>query len=327
MRRSRNAVIIISRALSLCISTALILSGLAPAVLATPQDDKAALQSEINSVNSQLSDVIARYDAATNELSQTEEAIARGNEKLEASRRNLSAAREALNTRARGIYKHDGIDVLEVIFGSKSINEFTECFDLLSMIGNADAELVQGIITDQRTIELTMKDLEAARSRQAELFDQVAADKASIEKSVQTKLSRLSELESQIALEEQGRRGRGAPSIWHGTLPPASSGVVAIAYALIGVRYTYGGNSPDEGFDCSGFVGYCYAQIGISLNRTADYPPNLSWAELEPGDLVYTHGGGHVGIYVGGGRQIHAPYSGTVVQVGPINSFCGGYRP
>jgi cell wall-associated NlpC family hydrolase len=297
-------------------------------VLATPQDDKAALESEINLVNSNLSDAIAHYDAASAELDQTESSITQKTAELEVSRQNLAAAQDAFDTRVKGIYKYGAVYILEVIFGSKSINDFTERFEVLNRVGNADAELVQEIQTSQRTIELNMRDLETARSRQAELFDQVAADKSSIEESVQAKLSRLSQLESEIALQEQARRGRDdEPSIWHGTLPPASSGVVAIAYALIGVPYRYGGSSPETGFDCSGFVGYCYAQIGISLNRTADYPPNLSWEELEPGDLVYTHGGGHVGIYVGGGMQIHAPYSGTYVQEGPIYSFCGGYRP
>lgn len=327
MKKPGTAGTLISRTLALAAATSLILSGLAPAVLATPQDDKAALESDINSVNSDLSDVIARYDAASAELDQTETSITQKTVELEVSRQNLAAAQATFDTRVKGIYKYGGVDILEVIFGSKSINDFTERFEVLNRVGNADAELVQEIKTSQRTIELNMRDLEAARSHQAELFDQVAADKASIEESVQTKLSRLSQLESEIALEEQGRRGGSAPSIWHGTLPPASSGVVAIAYALIGVPYVYGGTSPDTGFDCSGFVGYCYAQIGISLNRTADYPPNLSWEELEPGDLVYSHGGEHVGIYVGGGMQIHAPYSGTYVQEGPIYSFCGGYRP
>lgn len=329
MKKPGTAGTLISKTLALAAATALILSGLAPAVSATPQDDKTALQSEINSVNSNLSSVIARYDAASAELDQTESSITQKTAELEASRQNLAAARDAFDTRVKGIYKYGAVDILEVIFGSKSINDFTERFEVLNRVGNADAELVQEIETSQRTIELNVRDLEAARSRQAELFDQVAADKSSIEESVQAKLSRLSELESQIALEEQGRRGGGgrSPSIWHGTLPPASSGVVAIAYALIGVPYVYGGTSPDSGFDCSGFVGYCYARIGISLNRTADYPPNLSWEQLEPGDLVYSHGGEHVGIYVGGGMQVHAPYPGTYVQEGPIYSFCGSYRP
>jgi peptidoglycan DL-endopeptidase CwlO len=299
-------------------------------VSATPADDKANAESEISSINSELNSVIIRYDAAYSELTKTEEAITQKTAELATTRQNLSVARSTYDERVKGIYKYSDVNILEVLFGSKTINDFTERFDLLNKVGNADAGLVKSITQSEMNIEKTTAELEAARARQADLFAQVEADRTTIESRVADKRAYLDNLTSQIAMEEAGRRANDSsdsPSIWHGTLPPASSGVVAIAYALIGVPYVYGGSSPDSGFDCSGFVGYCYAQIGISLNRTADYPPNLSWEELEPGDLVYSHGGEHVGIYVGGGMQIHAPYSGTVVQEGSISGFCGGYRP
>ncbi len=297
-------------------------------VSATPADDKANAEAEISSINAELNDVISRYDAAYSELTKTEEAIARRTAELEATRQNLGVARATYDERVKGIYKYSDVNILEVLFGSKSINDFTERFDLLNKVGNADADLVKDITLSEKNIEKTWAELEAARVKQADLLSQVESDKSDIESRVAEKQSYIDSLIREIALAEAGRRADDdEPSIWHGTLPPASSGVVAIAYALIGVPYVYGGNSPDEGFDCSGFVSYCYAQIGISLNRTCDYSPNLSWEELEPGDLVYSHGMGHVGIYVGGGMQIHAPYPGTYVQEGPVYGFCGGYRP
>jgi cell wall-associated NlpC family hydrolase len=298
---------------------------------ATPQDDKAAIESEITQVSSSLNEVIVRYDAAYSELIATEEAIANRTAELEATRGNLETARRVFDERARGIYKYGDVNVLEVIFSSRSINDFAERFEILNRVGNADANLVVNIEASERDLEKTRRELEAARIRQAELFAQVEADKADVENAVAEKRARLSNLEDQIALQSAGDAASddndsGGWS-WSGDLPPAHAGVVAIAYALIGVPYVYGGTSPDEGFDCSGFVGYCYARVGISLNRTADYTPNLGWNDLQPGDLVYSHSGGHVGIYSGGGMQIHAPYPGTYVQEGPIYSFCGGYRP
>jgi peptidoglycan DL-endopeptidase CwlO len=82
----------------------------------------------------------------------------------------------------------------------------------------------------------------------------------------------------------------------------------------------WGGASP-SGFDCSGLVMYVYAQVGISLphNTVAqwDYPRgvSVSRSELEPGDLVFFAGLGHVGIYVGNGQFIHAPHTGDVVRI------------
>jgi cell wall-associated NlpC family hydrolase len=98
-----------------------------------------------------------------------------------------------------------------------------------------------------------------------------------------------------------------------------SQRVVTYAKRFIGVRYVYGGSSPRSGFDCSGFVRYVYAHFGVSLPRSsyAQFGDGrrVSRRSLRPGDLVFFDGVGHVGLYVGNGRFIHAPHSGTRVQV------------
>ncbi len=108
--------------------------------------------------------------------------------------------------------------------------------------------------------------------------------------------------------------------------PQGCSGVVDVAMQYIGTPYRYGGSSP-SGFDCSGFTSYVYAQMGVSLNRTAAGQASNGVAvdrdELAPGDLVmFNTGGGisHVGLYIGGGNMIHSPYSGRSVCVESIDS-------
>jgi peptidoglycan DL-endopeptidase CwlO len=107
--------------------------------------------------------------------------------------------------------------------------------------------------------------------------------------------------------------------------PPSSTlggQAVAIAEQYLGVPYVWGGASPD-GFDCSGLVMYVYAQLGVSLphNAAMQYAvlPKVPASDLEPGDLVFFNGLGHVGIYIGGGMMIHAPHTGTVVQISAIS--------
>jgi cell wall-associated NlpC family hydrolase len=108
----------------------------------------------------------------------------------------------------------------------------------------------------------------------------------------------------------------------------AALGSRAVDYArrFIGVRYRYGGDSPRTGFDCSGFVRYVYAHLGVALPHSSyaqfDRGRRIAQGHLRPGDLVFFSGVGHVGIYVGRGRFIHAPHTGTRVQ---ISSMRGGY--
>jgi cell wall-associated NlpC family hydrolase len=102
------------------------------------------------------------------------------------------------------------------------------------------------------------------------------------------------------------------------------------ALSLVGVRYRPGGNSPETGFDCSGYVCYLYREVySMVLPRTSDAMAavqrgeNIPRSALQPGDLVffntmrrpYTH----VGIYLGEDRMIHAPSSGGMVRVESLN--------
>ena len=107
----------------------------------------------------------------------------------------------------------------------------------------------------------------------------------------------------------------------------AASGnaIVSYAYNFIGTPYVYGATGPDT-FDCSGFTSYVYANAaGINITRTTysqmGVGTPVSYDQLQPGDLVFTYGGDHVGIYVGGGQYIHAPQPGDSVKVGNITSF------
>lgn len=103
--------------------------------------------------------------------------------------------------------------------------------------------------------------------------------------------------------------------------------LIEIAKSYIGVPYVWGGNSP-SGFDCGGFTKYCFKKIGISIPRTSQINAGskVSYGDLRTGDLVFFSSGnetyGHVGIYISGGRFIHAPSPGNNVE---IETLASGY--
>ena len=120
------------------------------------------------------------------------------------------------------------------------------------------------------------------------------------------------------------------PTSWLHFTKPQPLGVRAVAYAkrFLGVPYRWGGSSPG-GFDCSGLVRYVYQRFGLDLPHSSYADFDLGrrvgrWA-LEPGDLVFFSGLGHVGMYVGHGRFIHAPHSGTSVQISSLSEWGGSY--
>jgi cell wall-associated NlpC family hydrolase len=103
-----------------------------------------------------------------------------------------------------------------------------------------------------------------------------------------------------------------------------SQEVLSQAMRLEGAKYKYGGNSPETGFDCSGFVNYVFNQAAnVKLPRTTGglsrIGQSVDQQELQPGDLVFFNtrrkAFSHVGIYIGDGDFIHAPSGGTSVRV------------
>jgi peptidoglycan DL-endopeptidase CwlO len=104
-------------------------------------------------------------------------------------------------------------------------------------------------------------------------------------------------------------------------VPASASGsaIVSIASRYVGVPYVSGGSTPD-GFDCSGFTQYVFAQVGISLPRSSSAQGSVgtkvSRADAQPGDLIWTPG--HISIYAGDGMQIDAPRPGKTIQIRQI---------
>jgi cell wall-associated NlpC family hydrolase len=102
-----------------------------------------------------------------------------------------------------------------------------------------------------------------------------------------------------------------------------SQRAVKLARKQLGAPYAWGGASP-SGFDCSGLVMWVYGKLGIHLphNAAALYGVGrpVPRSALRPGDLVFFSGLGHVGLYIGHGRMIHAPHDGARVEIQRIAS-------
>lgn len=102
------------------------------------------------------------------------------------------------------------------------------------------------------------------------------------------------------------------------------------ALEVVGTPYRWGGQSPATGFDCSGLVRWAYARVGIDLPHSSyalyDEGRRVRESKLEPGDLLFFEGLGHVGLYLGNGRMVHSPQTGRSVEVVRLASTNYGAR-
>jgi cell wall-associated NlpC family hydrolase len=164
--------------------------------------------------------------------------------------------------------------------------------------------------------------LSSIRSEIAEIQAEERRRQAELERQARARLAAPQPLIPELA------SASGAPPAPPSPIPAAPpsryGGVVGIAMQYLGIPYVYGGSTP-AGFDCSGFIMYVFAQIGVSLPHNAaaqyGYGTPVDRSQLQPGDLVFFNGLGHAGIYIGGNSFIHAPHTGDVVKISSLSGW------
>jgi cell wall-associated NlpC family hydrolase len=112
--------------------------------------------------------------------------------------------------------------------------------------------------------------------------------------------------------------------------PTLGERAATIAVKAVGIPYRWGGASPASGFDCSGLVYWAYGRLGVELPHSSyalyGLGRRVARSRMRPGDLLFFSGLGHMGMYVGGGRMVHAPQSGRRVEVVQLGSSHYGER-
>jgi cell wall-associated NlpC family hydrolase len=323
-----------------------------PASVASKQAQAQSVLAQIHSLDASLEHAIEAYNLANEKLEAIRADLRNNRTDLVIAKRNLKRAQKSLAARVVAIYTSGETDsTLDVLVGAQSLADLVEGLEAISRVSEQDSQVLLDVRRFRSEVQQRRVQLKHARAQQAELVAERASTKASIEGRLADRQRMLSSIRSEIAeiraaeqrrqaeLERQARARLAAPQPLISTFtapaeqapsalpeaPPSRyGGVVGIAMQYLGVPYVYGGSSP-SGFDCSGFIMYVFAQVGVSLPHNAaaqyGYGTPVDRGQLQPGDLVFFNGLGHAGIYVGGGSFIHAPHTGDVVKISSLSGW------
>jgi cell wall-associated NlpC family hydrolase len=294
------------------------------------------------------------WNGATLELQRIQADLTTNTRHLAAAKKSLGIAQSRVANRLHDLYVHgSGDSTLEVLLGATSLDEVIARIDTIERVSRQDTRVLTEVRRFRVEVEARQARLEKAQKDQARVVSERAAQKAAIESQLaehQELLNSVKDEIVQLRIEERARQARLAEQArarleaqrlaalqaqnevvdatfsseivtTTAPLPDGSkaSQVIGIAMQYLGIPYVWGGSSPSTGFDCSGFVAYVYAQIGIYLPHHAasqfNYGVPVAREDLQPGDLVFFNGLGHMGMYIGGGQFIHAPHTGDVVKI------------
>jgi cell wall-associated NlpC family hydrolase len=319
--------------------------------IASKQGQAEQIIAEIQALDAELGRVVEAYNAATVRLDQIEAEQKVNERRLQIARSNLKRAQANLAERVVALYRSGEQSALEVILGATTLSEMLDRIDAVERVSKEDARIVREVRAFRAEVKRRERQLAAQRAQQADLVAQRAARRDEIEARMAQREQLLAQVRDEIeriqaaerrqqaqlaaAAQERvssGGGGGGGGSVGGGFIggggnpPPGQyGGVVGIAMQYLGIPYRWGGASPSTGFDCSGFIMYVYAKVGVSLPHNAamqyGYGSPVSRANLQPGDLVFFNGLGHNGIYIGGGQFIHSPHTGDVVKISSLSGW------
>ena len=327
----------------------LLASVFATSVLAAPtqsqlEQQKKQAEKEMKSLQAELTELMTEIDVTERKLIATGEAIIDATERLEEAEINEQKQHDDMMKRIVAMYEKGNSSMLQMIMEAGSIAEMLQNMENVQAVHEYDRKALNEYVAVKEEIAQLKVSLEEEQASLEKLQANMTQKQRALDKKIEDKKAKVGNIQAQIddlirkAAEdaERKRKEEEAQKVVINNYKPTGDqsvgdAIVAAARTQLGVDYEWGGTKPYKGLDCSGLTQYCHKVVGISIPRVSyDQRDNGKkvWSIGEgttesygvslarPGDIICYSG--HVGIYIGNEKMIHAPHTGDVVKVASV---------
>ncbi|WP_433380914.1 NlpC/P60 family protein [Streptosporangium sp. CA-115845] len=294
--------------------------------IAEPQPTIAQARAKLAKLNDQAGKVVDRYNLANERWKKAKKHYDELNKVYGRQRESVDALRRNLVTVAVSTYQVGGLSGGAGLISSQDPRSLLSSLAAVDQISAGHAESLRAFDAATQALRAQHGKAKDALTKSDKARDTLAKEKATTKRLIaeQTKL-----------LRRLGAFRAGDPDSTGITYKGPASGnartALQFAYAQIGKPYQWGGEGPGS-YDCSGLAQTAWRNAGVSIPRTtweqwswgAGRRVPLDVNRLQPGDLLFSKGLGHMGMYAGNGKMVHAPRTGDIVKEVELDDYWWG---
>ncbi|QYC40559.1 putative endopeptidase p60 precursor [Nonomuraea coxensis DSM 45129] len=302
------------------------------AAIADPRPTLAQAKAKLEKLNDKADKVVDRYNTATERYKKAKSTYTGLNDSYKRKLATVADLRAQVITMAVDSYQLGGdITSLPGFLGADDPDDFLARLALTGQVSKERAEKLNAFDRENRGLKAERDKAEKALEVADKERDGVQKERAEILRLI---------AQQKKLLEKLNAYNPGNPNSagvkYTGSASGNAATVLRFAYAQVGKPYVFGGTGPG-GWDCSGLTQASWRAAGVSLPRTTwqqwawGASRRVSLDALQPGDLIFSEGLGHVSIYAGNGQIVHAPQTGDVVKIVKLSAYgrrlVGAIRP
>jgi len=317
-------------------------SAAAPSATPSSHMTISQVQAQVSALNTKAEKITEAYDSANTQLSTLKQKERITNRQLARNRAALAKAQKEVAAGAAAAYKTGGLDPTLSLVSTGTPQTFLDQSASLDEVARYEAVQVSTADAAQRAVAAVQVVHNAQVAQQRKTLSAISSQKTQIEGLLSQQQALLSHLQAaqraQLAAQQHAavqhdvaQRSSYNPPTYNGPASGSAAAAVRYAYNQLGKPYQWGGAGPNS-FDCSGLTMRAWGAAGVSLPHSAAGQQSMlrsvSMSALQPGDLVFFgRPAYHVVIYIGGGRVIAAPHTGTDVQIQALSGATSAGRP